>query len=95
MTVLVSLGWTVLGLLNDHLVARNDSDLACHHGGNEGTSAIANAPAGSKITFQWTYVSRFLNDLDLSRNFRVHILLSGLEVRKDIKLYSGIGCPQI
>lgn len=32
-------------------------DIACHHGGNEGTLATASAPSGSKIVFDWTYVS--------------------------------------
>ncbi|KAJ2931220.1 hypothetical protein H1R20_g5796, partial [Candolleomyces eurysporus] len=36
-------------------VADTDADLACHHGGDAGTTAIAEAPAGSKITFNWAY----------------------------------------
>jgi len=47
-------------LLLPHLVASTDVDIACHHGGNEGTSAIANTPAGSKVTFNWVYVGLFL-----------------------------------
>jgi len=38
-------------------VASTDVDIACHHGGNEGTLATASAPSGSKIAFDWTYVS--------------------------------------
>lgn len=76
MTVSASLGWdTVLGLLNyDNLVASTDADLACHHGGNEGTSAVASLPAGSKITFQWAYVSGFPRDRILNQQLRVSAL---------------------
>jgi hypothetical protein len=39
------------------LVSITDPDIACHHGGNEGTAAIASAPAGSQVVFQWVYVT--------------------------------------
>uniref|UniRef100_A0A8H7Y7J9 lytic cellulose monooxygenase (C4-dehydrogenating) n=1 Tax=Psilocybe cubensis TaxID=181762 RepID=A0A8H7Y7J9_PSICU len=42
-------------VLNDGYVSGNDSDLACHHGGDVGTTALANAPSGSQVTFQWEY----------------------------------------
>ena len=38
------------------LVSIPDPDIACHHGGNNGTTVIANAPAGSQVIFQWAYV---------------------------------------
>jgi hypothetical protein len=60
--VLVGRGLGIPFSLSDfdhHVVASTDADIACHHGGNEGTSAIANAPAGSKITFNWAYVGLF------------------------------------
>lgn len=34
-----------------------DSDLACGIGGKDGTPLIADAPAGSQVSFQWEYVS--------------------------------------
>ncbi|KAJ2914390.1 hypothetical protein MD484_g6033, partial [Candolleomyces efflorescens] len=40
---------------SDGFVADTDADLACHHGGDAGTTAIAEAPAGSKIIFNWAY----------------------------------------
>jgi hypothetical protein len=38
------------------LVSNTDPDIACHHGGNEGTSAVGTAPSGSQVSFEWTYV---------------------------------------
>jgi hypothetical protein len=40
-------------------VADSDADLACHHGGDEGTTVLAEAPAGAKVTFNWAYVSSY------------------------------------
>lgn len=40
-----------------HLVSIPDPDIACHHGGNNGTTAIVTAPAGSQVIFQWAYVT--------------------------------------
>ncbi|KAF5325820.1 hypothetical protein D9611_000033 [Ephemerocybe angulata] len=40
---------------SDGFVAESDANLACHIGGDAGTSVLAEAPAGSKITFQWVY----------------------------------------
>ena len=37
-------------------VGTSDADLACHHLGNDGTDAVAEAPAGSQVVFQWVYV---------------------------------------
>ena len=65
-----------------YLVASTDVDIACHHGGNEGTSAIANTPAGSKVTFNWAYVG-FFSFTECRRAFIMCILLyflSGPEV---------------
>ncbi|KAF8894075.1 glycosyl hydrolase family 61-domain-containing protein [Infundibulicybe gibba] len=42
-------------VLNDGFVAAGDPDLACHHGGKQGTGAVAEAAAGSQVTFQWSY----------------------------------------
>ncbi|KAF8639584.1 hypothetical protein AX17_001485 [Amanita inopinata Kibby_2008] len=42
-------------VLSDGFVAANDPDLACHHGGREGTGATADVPAGAQLTFQWSY----------------------------------------
>ncbi|TFK23662.1 glycoside hydrolase [Coprinopsis marcescibilis] len=42
-------------IASDGPVGASEPDLACHHQGNEGTGAIAEAPAGSQITFQWVY----------------------------------------
>ncbi|TFK44421.1 glycosyl hydrolase family 61-domain-containing protein [Crucibulum laeve] len=39
---------------SDGPIAPTDADLACGHGGNDGTAALANIQAGSKVTFQWT-----------------------------------------
>ena len=38
------------------LVPNTDPDIACHHGGNDGTSAVGIAPSGSQVSFQWAYV---------------------------------------
>ncbi|KJA20756.1 lytic polysaccharide monooxygenase [Hypholoma sublateritium FD-334 SS-4] len=40
---------------NDGYISIPDPDIACHHGGNNGTTAIATAPAGSQVVFQWAY----------------------------------------
>ncbi|TEB37410.1 hypothetical protein FA13DRAFT_1726506 [Coprinellus micaceus] len=40
---------------SDGFVADSDADLACHHGGDEGTTVLAEAPAGAKVTFNWAY----------------------------------------
>ncbi|KAH6914292.1 glycosyl hydrolase family 61-domain-containing protein [Coprinopsis sp. MPI-PUGE-AT-0042] len=40
---------------SDGFVGTSDADLACHHLGDEGTDAVAEAPAGSQIVFQWVY----------------------------------------
>ncbi|CAA7261663.1 unnamed protein product [Cyclocybe aegerita] len=40
---------------SDGPVSNTDADIACHHGGNDGTAAIASASAGSEVTFQWAY----------------------------------------
>lgn len=37
-------------------VGGGDPDLACNHGGKEGTPQVAEAAAGSQITFDWVYV---------------------------------------
>ncbi|KAF8813765.1 hypothetical protein BYT27DRAFT_7130798 [Phlegmacium glaucopus] len=42
-------------VLSDGYVSSSDPDLACHHGGNNGTPAIASAPSGSPVVFQWSY----------------------------------------
>lgn len=38
------------------LVPNTDPDIACHHGGNAGTSAVGIAPSGSQVSFEWAYV---------------------------------------
>ena len=38
------------------LVSNPDPDIACHHGGNDGTSAFGTAPSGSQVSFEWAYV---------------------------------------
>jgi hypothetical protein len=58
-----------------------DADLPCHHGGNDGTSAIANADAGSQVTFRWSYVG-----LIIPRHFstwQTYFKISGLQVDKN------------
>ncbi|KAF8973153.1 glycoside hydrolase, partial [Flammula alnicola] len=42
-------------VLNDGYISIPDPDIACHHGGNNGTTAIASAPSGSQVIFQWAY----------------------------------------
>ncbi|KIM45277.1 lytic polysaccharide monooxygenase [Hebeloma cylindrosporum] len=42
-------------VLNDGFVANTDPDIACHHGGNDGTTAVGTAPSGSQVSFQWAY----------------------------------------
>jgi len=42
-------------VLNDGFVAGTDPDLPCHHGGNDGTGLVADATAGSQVTFRWSY----------------------------------------
>ena len=38
------------------LVESTDPDMACHHGGNNGTSVVGTAPSGSQVLFDWTNV---------------------------------------
>ncbi|KAF9524004.1 glycosyl hydrolase family 61-domain-containing protein [Crepidotus variabilis] len=41
---------------SDGYIDATDADLACHHGGNDGTAAVASSvDAGSKIVFDWVY----------------------------------------
>lgn len=47
-------------------VAATDVDLGCHHGGNDGTSAVADVAAGSQVTFQWSYVCILVHQLSAS-----------------------------
>lgn len=61
-------------------VAGNDSDLACHHGGNVGTTALASASPGSQVVFQWAYVG-YASLIYTSKQTHDSLLLSsGLEV---------------
>ncbi|GLB37643.1 putative glycosyl hydrolase family 61 [Lyophyllum shimeji] len=46
---------TVRKVLNDGFVSATDPDLPCHHLGNEGTALVADATAGSQVTFRWSY----------------------------------------
>ncbi|KAF8160838.1 glycosyl hydrolase family 61-domain-containing protein [Crassisporium funariophilum] len=42
-------------VLNDGFVPDTDPDIACHHGGNDGTAASASAASGTQVVFQWAY----------------------------------------
>ncbi|KAF9469883.1 glycosyl hydrolase family 61-domain-containing protein [Collybia nuda] len=42
-------------VLNDGFIDSEDADLPCHHGGNDGTGAIADVNAGSQVTLRWSY----------------------------------------
>ncbi|KAF5380590.1 hypothetical protein D9615_004610 [Tricholomella constricta] len=42
-------------VLNDGFVAGTDPDLPCHHEGNDGAGLVAEATAGSQVTFRWSY----------------------------------------
>lgn len=70
-----------LPLTNHILVGTSDADLACHHLGDEGTDAVAEAPAGSQIVFQWVYVSCLVM-LESAYSYTIPgVLCSGLAVR--------------
>ncbi|KAF9010490.1 glycosyl hydrolase family 61-domain-containing protein [Cyathus striatus] len=54
-------------VLNDGFVDASDSDLACHHGGNDGIPLVAEVAAGSEVVFQWNHqgpVSTYMTSCD-------------------------------
>jgi hypothetical protein len=56
------------------LVANTDPDIACHHGGNNGTSAIGTTPSGSQVVFEWAYVrfcSAVMVSFELTHPFKI------------------------